>query len=507
MKLTLQSAADGGIVSIEPFPFEVGRDSSNELWIANDPDVSMLHARFTRDNEGVCRIHDLESNNGTFVNEAQVEVGSPVVLKQGDELRFGKSKFTVGFQEAPTERPLESAPVPAVGAKTEAFTPTATAPTAAGTPGIAAASEGPGSTASPSRPRSGSASTSGGSGGSHTLRNVLLGGVAAIVLVLIGVAIAGGGDDGPRPTSEVIAEAKPSTVLVVAEQNGQRVGNGSGWVYDAERGLVVTNAHVVDGGEEFQVSVEGDPGLRDATVQGVAPCDDLAVLKVEDTEGMRTMPLGSQEDLEQGDRLLAIGYPGNGTTEDEIQVTDGVVSVVRTRADEDALNDPDFAVYPNVVQTDAAINGGNSGGPAINENGKLIGVNTLASLQTQNQNFAIGVDRVKEVVPTLAEGKSLGWAGFGFRAISAEEIADAGLNNLEGGGALLVTSVVDGTGAKEQTILVDDLVTTVNNKFVENRRQYCGAVRGVKSGDKVPVQVLDSSNNYVDFYDLKVPFE
>jgi S1-C subfamily serine protease len=276
-------------------------------------------------------------------------------------------------------------------------------------------------------------------------------------------------------------------------------------VYDAEKGLIVTNAHVVDGSTEFAIGVEGESELRDAEIVGVAPCDDLAVLKVEETEGLRTMPLGSQSELAQGDRLLTLGYPGNGTTQDDLQVTDGVVSVVQTVADEPALNDADFAVYPNVVQTDAAINAGNSGGPSISEEGKLIGVNTLGSLQTQNQNFAIGVDRVKEIVPGLAEGNSRGWAGFGFAAYSREDLAAEGV--FLDDGALAVTSVAPGTAAEDQEFYVNDLVTYVNGKRVGTRRQYCSALRGVESGDVIPVTVLDSVSNYARYYDLEVPFE
>ena len=88
-KLTLQSAADGGVARVEPFPFEVGRDSSNELWIGNDKEVSLLHARFTRDSAGDFFLHDLESGNGTFVNEERVPTGEPRKLAEGDEVRFG----------------------------------------------------------------------------------------------------------------------------------------------------------------------------------------------------------------------------------------------------------------------------------------------------------------------------------------------------------------------------------------------------------------------------------
>ena len=506
-KLTLQSAADGGVARVEPFPFEVGRDSSNELWIGNDKEVSLLHARFTRDSAGDFFLHDLESGNGTFVNEERVPTGEPRKLAEGDEVRFGETRYTIGITSAPTERE-EPAPAPAAST-THAPSPSATAPTPSSTAGAAAA----GAAATPSAgkakpppPPAGGGTAAASSGKSK--RNPILIALGALGLVLVGVLIASavGGGDGERSNSDLVSEAKPSTVLVVSQIDGQRNGNGSGWVYDAEEGLIVTNAHVVDGSEQFEVGVDGDNQLRPATVVGVAPCDDLAVLKVDVTEGLRTMPLGSQADIEQGDKLLTIGYPGNGTTEDEIQVTDGVVSVVQTRADEAAIADPDFAVYPNVIQTDAAINAGNSGGPAISDEGKLIGVNTLASLQTQNQNFAIGVDRVKEVVPELAKGSSLGWAGFGFAAISEEDLAAEGLTGL-GGGALVVTSVAPGTGAAREKVYVNDLVTTVNDKFVETRRQYCSAVRGVKSGDVVPIEVLDSVSNYETYYTLDVPFE
>ena len=520
MKLTLQSAADGGLTLVDPFPFEIGRDSSCELWIGNDPSVSLLHARISRRPYGDCFIHDLESGNGTFLNEVRVPIGEPKKLSQGEELRFGDTRFTVNFTDAPLERQDPAAVVPTPPATTPDSTPASAPPTQAPSPSATApiagasaaarASHGSGSgSAPPSTPpgRTATSSVSGGSGG-KSRRNPILIAVGAIGLVLIGVLIAKGSSGGEeqKSNSELVSEARPSTVLVISGIDGERTGNGSGWVYDADKGLIVTNAHVIDGSEQFEVGVDGSDQLRVAKVVGVAPCDDLAVLKVSNTDGLRTLPLGSQADVEQGDRLLTMGYPGNGTTQDEIQVTDGVVSVVETTADEAALADPDFAVYPNVIQTDAAINAGNSGGPAISGDGKLIGVNTLASLQTQNQNFAIGVDRVKEVVPELAAGRSRGWAGFGFIAVSQKDLAAEGLTDL-GGGALLVTSVAPGTGAEKKKVFVNDLITTVNNKFVESRRQYCGAVRGVKSGEVVPIEVLDSTTNYSKFYNLKVPFE
>lgn len=484
-KLTLLQAHDGTLTVVDSAVLEIGRGFSCDLCLGEDPQASLLHARITRDLDGKHRIRDLESDNGTWVNGARVELPAPVELKEGDQIRIGSTLMTVGYATPESSTvaaaSIQSAPV--------SGSPVRRKPPVSGS-------------GSATRKSSGAVTGS----GRHSKRNPLLLAAGAIGLILIGFLMAQGGSDEPRSTSELVAEARPSTVLVVSKIGGERVGNGTGWVYDADKGLIVTNSHVIDGADRFEVGVEGDPALRSAKILGVAPCDDLAVLKVSDTEGMRTMPLGSQSEVEQGDRLLALGYPGNGTIEDEIQVTDGVVSVVKTKYDEAAFSDPDFAVYRNVVQTDAAINPGNSGGPAISEDGKLIGVNTLASLQTQNQNFAIGVDRVKELVPAMADGDSFGWAGFGFIAIPAVELADAGIPDV-GGGALLVTSVLPETGADQERIFVDDLITGVGGKFVETRRQYCSAVQEVESGDVLPVQVLDSRSGYADYYDLKVPFE
>ncbi len=450
-RLTLRQAHDGTLTVVDSDAFEIGRDFSCDLCLGEDPEASLLHARITRDEQGTYRIHDLESDNGTYVNGERIDEPVPVSLSKDDVIVIGSTSMTVGF----TDR---------------------------------------------------GATAAAGASGKRSKRNPLLVGAGAIGLVLVGFLLAQGGSDEPRPTSELVAEARPSTVLVVSKVDGQRAGNGTGWVYDAEEGLIVTNSHVIDGANQFDVGVDGDPKLRKASIVGVAPCDDLAVLKVSDTEGLRTLPLGSQSEIEQGDRLLTLGYPGNGTTEDEIQVTDGVVSVVRTTADEDAFTDPDFSIYPNVIQTDAAINAGNSGGPSISGDGELIGVNTLGSIKAQNQNFAIGVDRVKELVPTLASGDSIGWAGFGFIALPPGQLAAAGVPDLNGG-ALLVTSVLPGTGAAKEEMFVDDLITTVNDRFVENRRQYCNAVRNVESGDVVPIEVADSVTDYTEFYDLEVPFE
>ena len=207
---------------------------------------------------------------------------------------------------------------------------------------------------------------------------------------------------------------------------GARAGNGTGWVLDAEEGLIVTNAHVVDAGETFQVGTE--ESLSDAEVVGVAPCDDLAVLRVSETEGLESLKLGSQDSISQGDQVVAIGYPTNASPNDELQATEGIVSVVEQTFD--VPNDPFVQLYPNVIQTDAPINPGNSGGPLIDSNGNLVGVNTLIFRgrrgEIEGQGYAIGVDRVAEVVEGLRDGDSQAWLGFAFRPLPTAQATRAG---------------------------------------------------------------------------------
>ena len=268
--------------------------------------------------------------------------------------------------------------------------------------------------------------------------------------------------------------------------SGARSGNGTGWVLDADEGLIVTNAHVVDAGETFQVGTEDR--LSAAEVVGVAPCDDLAVLKASETEGLESLALGSQDSISQGDQVVAVGYPGNASPDDELQVTEGIVSVVEQTFD--VPSDPFVQLYPNVIQTDAPINPGNSGGPLIDAAGDLVGVNTLIFRgrrgEIEGQGYAIGVDRVAEVVDDLREGDSQAWLGFAFRPLPEAEAARQGLAP-----GLLVTSVVPGTPAADEGIVGGKaIVVGVNGDPVQSFREYCEAVEG-RNGESVEFNVLE----------------
>jgi S1-C subfamily serine protease len=165
-----------------------------------------------------------------------------------------------------------------------------------------------------------------------------------------------------------------------------------------------------------------------------------------------------------------VGYPASASLGDDLTSTAGVVSRVQSSFQAPA---PDAPSYPNVVQTDAALNPGNSGGPLIDEREKLVGVNTatltsIGSAPIQGQGYAIGVDRVKQVVATLRAGRSQGWAGFG-------------LDFRRGG----VVAVPMGEGAP-----VSGLVSQINGARVGGTfAGYCDAVRTISSGQTAVLTV------------------
>jgi S1-C subfamily serine protease len=311
-----------------------------------------------------------------------------------------------------------------------------------------------------------------------------LGVALAAVLGVAAFALLGGASQ----VQDAVAAVEPSTVLVVPQRDGQPNGNGSGWVWDARRGLIVTNAHVINDGESFKVSVGHN--LVPAKVVGVAPCEDLAVLRVPATTGLKSISLGSQGALKLGDTVVAVGYPQSASANANLTSTAGVVSVVRTRYSEEALDIPS---YPNVLQTDAAINPGNSGGPLVDLNGRLVGVNSAGRTTgptgrvIQGQSYAIGVDRVKQVVPGLASGGSRGWAGLSFLYPSADQLAKQGLPQ-----GIYINGAVAGTSAAAAGLGGESaLLTAVDGRPVGNTLAgWCAAVSGTKSGQAVTLDVI-----------------
>jgi putative serine protease PepD len=253
-------------------------------------------------------------------------------------------------------------------------------------------------------------------------------------------------------------------------------------VLDAGAGLIVTNAHVVNQGNRFLIVAAGRP--RPARVVAVSPCEDLAVLGVSDTSGLRTARLARGASIEQGETVVALGFGADAERGEGVGSTTGVVSVTRT-----AFRDPspDVPAYPEVVQTDTALNPGNSGGPLADLDGRVIGVDAAARTAgsdgrpLQNVNYAIRIDRARAVLAGLRAGRAAAWTGFTFGFPTDAELRDAALPP-----GLLITGTVAGTPAAAADVAPGSLLAGIDGRPIANTLQsLCEALRGRRTGDEV----------------------
>jgi serine peptidase DegS len=241
-------------------------------------------------------------------------------------------------------------------------------------------------------------------------------------------------------------------------------------------GYLVTNWHVVVEAAEIQVQL-GDGGFVAAEVVGLDAETDLALLKIE-TRSAPAIGLGSSSQLRIGDVVLAIGNP-YGLTK---SVTQGIVSATGRAALE-------LATFEDFIQTDAAINAGNSGGALVNTNGELVGINTAVLTQdiaTEGIGFAIPVDLVRGVVEELKKhGRVIrGYLGLLPDDLTTAERAQMGLDNDRG---ILITEVFAGGPAERAGLRQNDILLSINGEPILQRRQALLIAARSKPGDEIEV--------------------
>ena len=275
-------------------------------------------------------------------------------------------------------------------------------------------------------------------------------------------------------------QVDPFWQMFVQPRTGVEQSLGSGVLVRAD-GLIVTNHHVIDGGQDIQV-VLSDRRQFPAHVLLDDARADLAVLKI-DTKGERlpVIALDDAADIQVGDLVLAIGDPfGVGQT-----VTNGIVSAMsRTTA-----SNSDYGLY---IQTDAAINPGNSGGPLVNMNGDLIGINTMivsGSGASAGVGFAIPAAMVKQVVDTAVGGGHAvvrPWLGVKGQEVTGEIASSLGLDRPEG---VLVGDVYPGGAADRAGIRTQDIILAVDGQGVNDEAGLDYRMATHKPGEAVVLKV------------------
>jgi S1-C subfamily serine protease len=248
-------------------------------------------------------------------------------------------------------------------------------------------------------------------------------------------------------------------------QQQERASLGSGVIVDGVQGLVLTNAHVILGGDDIKVRLQ-DGREFDAEPVGAEPDFDLALLRLKGASRLPSVQMGNSDDIMPGESVIAIGNPFGFTH----TVTTGVVSALgRTIRSEDGL-------FTDLIQTDAAINPGNSGGPLLNILGELVGINTAIDARAEGIGFAIPINKARRVMRDMLDkgGVHPTWLGLAAQDVDQRVAAALRLPKAQG---ILITEVYGAGPAAKAGLLAGDVITDIGNTSLRNRRDYQDALR------------------------------
>ena len=263
-------------------------------------------------------------------------------------------------------------------------------------------------------------------------------------------------------------------------RSNTQVAYGSGVVLTPD-GYIVTNNHVVEGADEVEVTFNNKV-KKIATIIGTDPTTDLALIKVEAND-LDYLVFGDSDQVRIGEWVLAVGNPFNLTS----TVTAGIVSA---KARDLSILGEGTSVE-SFIQTDAAVNPGNSGGALVNTKGELIGVNAAIASHTgsyEGYSFAIPSNIVRKVVDDLLlYGQTQrGYLGVQIAELTAELAEKKGLEDVEG---VYVAEVTENGAAQQAGLKDGDVITAINDKKVNTKTQLMETVRQFRPGDKVKVEV------------------
>ena len=287
---------------------------------------------------------------------------------------------------------------------------------------------------------------------------------------------------GTTSYASVVRQVVPSVVQIRTQD-----GLGSGVILD-DKGHIVTNAHVTGGASSFQVQLADDPAPRSAHLVGSYRPDDLAVIRADDTDGLKPARLGDSSQAKPGDVVLAVGNPLGLTS----SITDGIISATGRSVTEPGSADTPAATLPNAIQTSAAINPGNSGGALVNLAGEVIGIPTLAAASPGNGapapgiGFAIPSNVVRDIAGQIIDS---GHVTDSHRAAIGAQITTT--TNADGTPAGVgIVAVTPGGAADRAGLRAGDVIRSLGSTQTPTGEALAQALAGMRPGQHVTATVV-----------------
>lgn len=299
--------------------------------------------------------------------------------------------------------------------------------------------------------------------------------------------------------AEVVDKVSNSVVSIVTttksnnyfgqSTSGSAAGTG---VIVSENGYILTNKHVINGASKITVVLDDGTAYDDVEIVEVDPLNDIAFLKIKDVSGLSAAKLGDSKTISVGQQVIAIG---NALGEYQNSVTSGVISGTgRTLTASDSTGSS-YETLSDMIQTDAAINSGNSGGPLVNAAGEVIGINTATSSTAENMGFAIPISSIKGMLTQLVESGSADRAYIGVYGVQITPAAAKEYNLPVSAGAYIYSSssysaIIKDSPAAKAGIKDKDIVTAVNGVKIGSAGSLSSLIGEYKPGDTVQLTII-----------------
>lgn len=266
---------------------------------------------------------------------------------------------------------------------------------------------------------------------------------------------------------------------------------GTGFILSSD-GYVATNKHVVSGASKIGVILDNGTAYEDVELVGTDPLNDFAIIKINNVNNLSPVKLGDSKTTSAGQQVVAIG---NALGAYQNSVTSGIISGKGRSLTATDSGRTQYETLSDMIQTDAAINGGNSGGPLVNAAGEVIGINTAYASQGNNVGFAIPISSVKGIIKNVLSGKGFERAVIGVRYINLTPTIAKEKNLSVTRGALIASSknnkaIISGSAGDKAGLKENDIITAVNGTEIGNSGSLSSLIGEYSVGDTVKITVV-----------------
>ena len=290
--------------------------------------------------------------------------------------------------------------------------------------------------------------------------------------------------------AEVANRLAPAVVSILVEGRSSSVSAGTGMIITSD-GYILTNKHVVDGARSITIITDNNDTYENVKLVGTDPTNDVAILKV-NAKDLPTVTLGDSKTIIIGQQVIAIG---NALGQYQNTITSGIISGLGRSLTAYSSDYSMSEELSDMIQTDAAINAGNSGGPLVNAAGEVIGINTAVSSEGSNLGFAIPISSVKGLIKSvIEEGRvTRSYAGVRYFNITPDIAIEYDLPVTSG--AYLFTdssesAVIEGSPAADAGLETGDIITKVNGISIGRSGSFSSLLGEYAPGDTVQLEIL-----------------